>query len=350
MGTRVLFKPLWQSVAEVGVAGDTMEDMATRDSNGVSAADLERLLGEVERSAAGASGGLFGPGSVSWKVNREAGLFLAAGRATLLQLAHPWVAAAISEHSRTLHDPIGRFHQTFRVMFTISFGSVEQAVAVARHLHSRHRGIHGTMPETVGAFAEGSHYQANEVHALLWVYATLIDSAVTAYDLVLPALTSAEREQYYAESRTSAALFGISPDEWPRSWQEFEQYKESMYVSDTLAVSDVARRLAREVLSGAGSWLRIPSWYRALTAHLLRPRLREEFGLVYGGPERRSAERALGWLRRIHPHLPESVRFIGPYQEAVARLKGRSRPSLRVRLSNRLWIGEASLFSPDEHL
>jgi len=314
----------------------------------VSAAYLERLLGEVARSSAGTSAGLFGPDSVSWKINREAALFLAAGRATLLQLAHPWVAAAIAEHSRTLHDPIGRFHQTFRVMFTISFGSVAQAVAVARHLHSRHQGIHGTMPETVGAFAEGSHYEANEVHALLWVYATLIDSAVMAYDLTLPALTSAEREQYYAESRTSAAFFGITPDVWPRNWQGFEQYMESMYVSDTLAVSDVARHLAREVLSGAGSWLRIPSWYRALTAHLLRPRLREEFGLVYGELEQRSAERALGWIRRIRRRLPESVRFVGPYREAVARLDGRSRPNLSVRLSNRLWIGESTLFSPDE--
>src|SRR5271165_3255651 len=138
----------------------------------VSAAYLERLLGEVARSSAGTSAGLFGPDSVSWKINREAALFLAAGRATLLQLAHPWVAAAIAEHSRTLHDPIGRFHQTFRVMFTMSFGTTEQALAAARHLHRRHTGIRGKMPEAVGPFAEGSAYEANEVGALRWVYAT----------------------------------------------------------------------------------------------------------------------------------------------------------------------------------
>src|SRR5271169_6613945 len=114
----------------------------------VSATDLERLLGELKSSGAGASCGRFGPSSISWKVNREASLFLAAGRATLLQLAHPWVATAIAEHSRTLHDPIGRFHQTFRVMFTMVFGSVEQACAAARHLHHRHQSIRGTLPET----------------------------------------------------------------------------------------------------------------------------------------------------------------------------------------------------------
>jgi uncharacterized protein (DUF2236 family) len=326
-----------------------MTYMLDRPARIVSAADLERLLDEVKRSA-GVAGRLFGPNSVSWKINREAGLFLAAGRATLLQLAHPWVAAAIAEHSRTLHDPIGRFHQTFRVMFTMSFGPVEQAIAVAHHLHLRHQSIYGIMPETVGAFAEGSPYEANHVHALLWVYATLIDSTIMAYDLILPALTPAEREQYYAESRISASFFGIPPDAWPGSRKEFGEYMESMYLSDTLAVSPVARHLARQVLSGAGSWLRIPYWYRALTAQLLPPRLREEFGLAYGEREKRSAEHTLSWARRFYGRLPEAVRFVGPYREALARLNGKSRPSLGVRLSNKLWVGESTLFSPGERV
>ena len=315
----------------------------------VSAAELERLLNEL-RCSADTSGGLFGPDSVSWKVNREAGLFLAAGRATLLQLAHPWVAAAITEHSRTLHDPIGRFHQTFRVMFTVSFGSVEQAIGVARHLHARHQSIRGTMPETLGAFAAGSQYAANEVDALRWVYATLIDSTITAYDLVLPALTPAERERYYAESRLSAAFFGLSPDLWPGDWQQFEEYMESMYLSDTLTVSPAARHLAQQVLSGAGSWLRIPSWYRALTARLLPPRFRKDFGLAHGGPAKRSAERALRWARRLYPRLPGSVRYVGPYREALARMKGMSRPGMSVRLSNRLWVGQSTLFSAADRM
>jgi|HubBroStandDraft_6_1064221.scaffolds.fasta_scaffold475284_2 hypothetical protein len=32
-------------------------------------------------------------------MNREAILFLAAGRALLLQLAYPWIAAAVADHS-----------------------------------------------------------------------------------------------------------------------------------------------------------------------------------------------------------------------------------------------------------
>jgi uncharacterized protein (DUF2236 family) len=309
----------------------------------VSAADLERLLGLL--TASNPQEGLFGPNSVSWKVNRESALFLAAGRAALLQLAHPWVAQAIAEHSTTLHDPIGRFHQTFRVMFTISFGSTEQAQAAARRLHRRHQAIRGRMPETAACFPQGSPYEANMVGVLAWVYATLMDSSVLGYGLALPALTPGEREQYYAEGRRTAGLFGIAPESLPPNWQQFQDYFESMLASAVLGVSRTTQGIAQELQSGAGSWLRLPYWYRALTAELLPPRLRAAFQLPYGEREQRSAARAKRWLPRIYRALPPPFRFVGPYLEAQAKLAGRSRPSLGVRLSNRLWAGESSLLS-----
>src|ERR1700756_4300029 len=103
----------------------------------VGEADLERELACVRDSTAGSCAGAFGPSSMIWHIDKEAAIFLGAGRALLLQLAHPWVAAAIAQHSRTLADPIGRFHRTFSTMFTIVFGTTEQALAAARRLHSR---------------------------------------------------------------------------------------------------------------------------------------------------------------------------------------------------------------------
>jgi uncharacterized protein (DUF2236 family) len=68
--------------------------------------DFESSLDTVCEAAAGSIEGVFGPASLTWRVDREAAVFLGAGRALLLQLAHPWVAAAIAEHSRTFADPI----------------------------------------------------------------------------------------------------------------------------------------------------------------------------------------------------------------------------------------------------
>jgi uncharacterized protein (DUF2236 family) len=91
--------------------------------------DLEAGLDTVCEAAAGPIEGIFGPASLTWRIDREAAVFLGAGRALLLQLAHPWVAAGIAEHSRTLADPIGRFHQTFNTVFTLVFGTRDQALA-----------------------------------------------------------------------------------------------------------------------------------------------------------------------------------------------------------------------------
>jgi hypothetical protein len=104
----------------------------------VSREDLEEQLATVRALAPRGAEGVFGPASVTWQIDREAAIFLGAGRALLLQLAHPWVAAAIFEHARTFTDPIGRFHRTFEVVFSLVFGALDQAFAAARRLHRRH--------------------------------------------------------------------------------------------------------------------------------------------------------------------------------------------------------------------
>jgi uncharacterized protein (DUF2236 family) len=149
----------------------------------VNAEDLERQLAIVSANAACSGEGIFGPRSLMWRVNREAAVFLGAGRALLLQLAHPWIAAAVAEHSQALADPIGRVHRTFDIVFTMVFGTVEEAIAAARRLHRRHAAIRGNLTEPAGPFRAGTLYQANEITALRWVYATLIDTALVAQTL-----------------------------------------------------------------------------------------------------------------------------------------------------------------------
>ena len=302
--------------------------------------DFENSLDAVREAAAGPIEGIFGPDSLTWRVDREAAIFLGAGRALLLQLAHPWVAAAISEHSRTFADPVGRFHRTFNITFTMVFGTLDQALAASRRLHRRHAAVTGILPQAAGRFEAGSAYSANEVSALRWVHATLVETALQTHDLVLPVLTNSEREQYWAEAKLYAALFGIRPADLPADWTSFAAYTEAMAQSDSLAVSPAARDIAEQIFSGRGTGLRVPRWYRALTAHLLPKRLACEFGFEFGEREQRRADRALAWIRRAYPRLPLRLRAVGPYQEALARVQcDQQQPDLAVRWLNRLWIG-----------
>ncbi len=308
----------------------------------VSSVDSEALLTAVEARTADPNAGIFGPDSVSWRINRESALFLGAGRAALLQLAHPWVAAALAQHSTLLSDPIKRFHGTFRVVFTMVFGSLDQALAAARALHALHTRIRGELPEQVAGWSRGSQYEANEIAALRWVYSTLVESAVLAYEWAVAPLPESEREQYYAESRTMAALFGIPTEALPEDWESFTAYNQQMHTSDVLGVSGTAQTMAQSLLGGAGSWIKPPFWYRALTTEWLPARFRAEFGLEFGFKEQEAAERAQRRFRALHKRLPAVVRFTGPWREAEARLRGR-RADAFTKLSNRFWIGQPLL-------
>ena len=309
----------------------------------VSREDLERELALVRMSAAGEREGIFGPDSQTWRISREAAIFLGAGRALLLQLAHPWVAAAVAEHSRTLADPIGRFHRTFDIVFTMVFGTLDQAFTAARSLHRRHVAICGRLPQAAGPFAAGSCYCANDIEALTWVHATLIDSAVVAHDLVLPPLSAEERQRHYSESRVFAGLFGIPRESLPSDCHGFVASIEAMSSSDTLTVSPQARTIARQLFEGTGTRLSVPQWYQRLTAHLLPPQIRTAFGFRYGDADRLAAERIIKRLRRVYRLLPSRLRYVGPYQEAQARMHGRARPGLATRSINLFWIGKPQL-------
>lgn len=316
-------------------------DPANSDT-GVSVDDFEACLAAVERNSSPPLAGVFGPDSVSWRVNRESALFLGAGRAALLQLAHPWVAAALDQHSSLLQNPIARFHNTFRVVFTMSFGSAPQALAAARSLHHLHIRIRGNLPASVAGYPKGSPYEANQIPALRWVFATLVESAVIAYESVLPPLTDAERAAYYTESKTLAALFGIPADALPPDWRSFKAYIAGICQSQALGVSERSLYMAHRLLAGAGSWVIPPRWYRALTAEWMPPRFRVEFGLTYGPVDELSATRAHRWLPKLYKKLPPAIRFVGPYHEAQARLAHRHTGFLTHR-SNQFWIGEPRL-------
>ena len=309
----------------------------------VSGESLERELNRVRAAAADQLSGIFGARSLTWQVDKEAAIFLGAGRALLLQLSHPWVAAAIEQHSRTFVNPIGRFHRTFSVVFSMVFGTLDQSLSAARSLHRRHAEIKGRLSSTAGPFPAGSPYCANAVPALCWVYATLVETALLAYELVLPPLTAGQRERYYSESRLFAALFGIPDECLPRDWAEFSAYTAAMAQSDILTVTDQARIMARRLITGTDTWLPVPASYQALTVELLPPRIREAFGFAHGAGEQRAVRQFIAGIRRLYAFLPARLRYVGPYQEAEQRLAGKARPDVLTRMSNWVWIGRTEL-------
>ena len=314
----------------------------TRQSSPVTQAEIESLLAAIAYDVKDPRAGIFGAGSASWTVNRESAVFLGAGRAAMLQLAHPWVAAALEQHSNVMSRPIRRFHNTFRIMYAMIFGSLDQALAAARHLYKLHTTIQGELKETTAGWPSGAHYQANEIAALRWVFATLVESAELAWSCALGPMPANLRERYYADSVTLAGLFGLPAQRLPGDWAAFEAYNRAMHEGDELGVSEGARRMGLNLLRGANSWLHIPRWYRAQTTDWLPVRFQDEFGLRLSNEDRR----ALSFTRRripvIYRKLPQFLRYVGPWHEAQARFAG-GRTGPVTWLSNRFWIGQGKL-------
>lgn len=305
----------------------------------VTRAQFEARLAWVAAQTGEPRAGAFGPGSVSWQIDREWIVLLAGGRAALLQLAHPFVAHAVEEHSRTQVDPLGRFQRTFDNVHAMVFGDLEHALRSARRVRSIHERITGTLGEPCGAWPRGARYEANDAGALLWVYATLVESAALAHELFLRPLSAAELERYYRESWRFAALFGIPQDMIPGTWAEFTAYCERMWRSDQLVVSRPALRIRRFLFARPrGVRRRLFRWLEIMTAGLMPTELRAPFELRFGPRERRIYGASRAALRGLYPRLPARARAHPVHEEGLRRAAGRPRRDRLGRLVEKVLL------------
>ena len=185
--------------------------------------------------------GLFGPGSMAWRVDGEA-LVLAGGTcALLMQLAHPAVAAGVDQHSDFRADPFARLRRTLRSSYAVAFGTASDAEAAIRRVNAIHAVVRGHVPET------GAAYHATDPALLLWVHATLVDTALRVYDRFVAPLTADEQQAYHAEARQVAIRMGIPESSVPVTLAELRAEMARMMADGTVRVDATARALAPHV-------------------------------------------------------------------------------------------------------
>jgi len=289
--------------------------------NEIDRGKLERSLDNIRGRVKDPQAGLFGPGSMVWRVNREQVLGLGGGRALLLQTAHPFVAHAVEQHSKFRTDPHGRGVRTFKALFAWIFGDLDSALVAARRVHAVHSKITGAMPHGVGAFPSGTPYAANMDEALLWVHATLWDTPILLYERFVEKLTRQEKEQYYEETKLFALLFGIPESITPPTWGDFLEYCAKMHDSDVLTCDEVAREIARYVLTPqAPSQAGLMKWMTVMTAGLLPERIRYQYHFTWGRYEELVFESSMKALSATWRRFPKEVREAPIYRRAQRRL------------------------------
>lgn len=254
--------------------------------------------------------GFFERGSKIWQINREMALLLAGGRALLMQLAHPKVAAGVAQHSRFQDDPLGRLYRTMSRMWSIVFDDRAQARAALRQVEMVHRTVRGIVAADEPSHG-GAAYSALDQELLLWVHATLIDSAMVAFDLFVEPLSAMDRKKYYDDSKKLAALFGIEEKSIPPSVEAFDTYMDRILASGQIIVGAKAKRLAHDVLYPR-AWLLRPAApaFRLVTGGLLPEKLRDGYGLQWNRTREKRLFRIARVIRLLLPLIPPILRIV----------------------------------------
>ena len=170
--------------------------------------------------------GLFGPGSVTWRVMAEPVLMLGAGRALLMQAAHPLVAEGAIEHSTYRSDPYGRFERTVHWVTVVCFGTTAEARRACREVNRLHGAVEGRIrrSHSTATVASGSAYSGRDPALLRWVLATFVDTMLVAHDAFVGTLTEPDRDRFVREWHAVAALMGMPAGSLWESRTELSAY------------------------------------------------------------------------------------------------------------------------------
>jgi uncharacterized protein (DUF2236 family) len=262
---------------------------------------LERHRAAVRARLLGSDCLRAGPGSISWKINGEMIAVAGWGRAILLQLAHPAVAAGVHHHSSfrgSLRSSFRRFHSTVGAMLALTFGDTEQVIEAAARINAIHDRV------------RGDTYSAHDPDLQRWVHATLLDSIPLTYEQLVGPLTIVERDRYCVEAAIMEPLLGMPAGWLPREWAEVDAYMRRMLSGGSLVVNDASRALARSVLFP-------PRWYvmwplfrglQVLTIGSLPPAIREAYGFEWREKDQRAFARWTTILRTSLRLLPRVAR------------------------------------------
>ena len=140
---------------------------------------------------------------ISRRINAERIVLLGWGRAILLQLAHPLIAAGVHDHSgfrATTWAAMTRLYHTVHAMLALTFGTDEERERALGGIRQIHQRVNGQLRSAAGRFPAGTVYSAENPDLVLWVHATLLESVPLAYEQLVGPLTIAERDAYCAEA------------------------------------------------------------------------------------------------------------------------------------------------------
>jgi len=163
--------------------------------------------------------GLFGPGSVTWRVMGEPVMWVGGLRAMYLQALHPRTMRATWQNTAFARpgEAWGRFGRTLEFVRCRTYGTTAQAERAGRRVRRIHASLTGTD-------ADGSVIRLDEPDLLAWVHCGEVASYADVAARSGMGLSAADLDKFVAEQRRGAALVGLDPATVPGSMAELDAY------------------------------------------------------------------------------------------------------------------------------
>jgi uncharacterized protein (DUF2236 family) len=272
----------------------------------------------------------FGRESVVRAVVAEPVTALLVQRALVMEVAHPDVAAAVADHSQFQRRPLSRAWLTADAALRLVFGDEHVARAAARQIYAVHDHIHGELGGPVGSRS----YTAHDASLLVWVWATLVDTAETAYTRWVRPFDRGEGDAYYGEMRSFARFLGIPEALLPADRSAFSDYLDGVLGGEQLGTTEESRSLARQVLWFEHRLVLSPlvRLERVLALATLDDRVSHHLGLEPSAADLELGRRLDAGLRTYYPRLPRPPRILPALYVQLRRpsvgLAGRIRSAL----------------------
>ncbi len=188
--------------------------------------------------------GLFGPGSVTWRIMDDPVLLIAGMRALYLQALHPdvmlgtWQNTALADRGQAW----GRFARTTEFVRVRTFGTMPEVERAARRIRKVHSALTGVAPD-------GRVFRLDQPDLLLWVHCGEIASyADVARRCGMP-VSAADLDPFVAEQVRSAEIIGLDAGLVPASMADLDAYYEQ--VRPRLHATPEARQALRRSFTPA---------------------------------------------------------------------------------------------------
>ena len=168
--------------------------------------------------------GLFGPGSVTWRVMGEPVLIVGGLRALLLQALHPQSMWGTAQNSELMNPNAAwsRMARTVEFVRVRTYGGTEEVERAGRRIRKLHSKLTGLNLRT------GETFRVDDPENLLWVHMGEVDSYLDVARRAGVPLSAADADRFVDEQRRAAAVVGLGPADVPASVAEMKEYYEQM--------------------------------------------------------------------------------------------------------------------------